>query len=276
VRYEILRPIRVVDDGKYYSLSARKAEVLLATLLIKFDQVVSIDLLVDELWPTKPPRRATAALHVYVSHVRKFLNRGNRGSSPIVTRSPGYLLHLDGEDETDLLEFESLMDRARAQIRANEYEKSVHLLKTALDLWVGQPLSELREGPLISVFAAWLEELRLECIEMYVRSNFELARYHEMVPFLHSLVVQYPVHEVFYQQLMVALRGAGRRAEALKVYESARNILRSELKVEPCRGLQELFTELLADESQVHLPRPRPRPPASSEAVAIQPGRRHS
>jgi SARP family transcriptional regulator, regulator of embCAB operon len=248
VRYEILRPMCVVDSTGSYSLSARKAEIMLATLLIKADQVVSIDQLVAELWPNRAPRRAIAAIHVYASQLRKFLERPNRANSPIITRSPGYLLHLDGDDETDLAEFESYMTAARGLVRGRDHEQAVTWLKAALDLWAGPPLDELREGPTVSVFAAWLEEIKLECLEMYAQSNLALCRYRELIPLLYSLIRDYPLHEAFYEQLMVALHGSGRRADALKLYQYVYDTLRAELRIEPCHSLKELRTRLLADE----------------------------
>src|SRR5260221_14189978 len=94
VRYEILGPLRVVDEEGNSFISARKIEVLLALLLIRADQVVPTDQLITEIWGEWAPRRANAGLHVNISQLRKFLHRPGRPGSPIETRPPGYLLRL--------------------------------------------------------------------------------------------------------------------------------------------------------------------------------------
>ncbi len=101
MRYELLGPLRVVDaDGAVSAISARKIEAVLAALLIRSDQIVGLDQLIGEIWGDRPPRRATAGLHVYISQIRKFLHRPDREGSPVVTHPPGYVLRV-GSDELD-------------------------------------------------------------------------------------------------------------------------------------------------------------------------------
>lgn len=67
MRYELLGPLRVVHEQGPAFISARKVELLLATLLIRADQVVTVDELFVEIWGGALPTHATAALYVYVS-----------------------------------------------------------------------------------------------------------------------------------------------------------------------------------------------------------------
>src|SRR5512140_769740 len=85
LRYEILGPIRLMDDGVAAQISARKVGIVLAALLVRSDQVVGTCQLMTEIWGEDPPRRASAGLHVYVSQLRRFLNRDGREVSRIVT-----------------------------------------------------------------------------------------------------------------------------------------------------------------------------------------------
>jgi DNA-binding SARP family transcriptional activator len=247
MRYEILGSLRVVRDGDFYTLSARKKEVLLATLLIRPGQIFSTDQLIDELWGDRPPCRATAALHVYISQLRNFLGTHGRTKSPIVTRSPGYLLDL-GSDELDLHVFQRLVREGRSFARAEQHEDAVARFEAALALWHGPALSSVNEGRIIGGFVTWLEELRLECVEMMVASGLALGRDHELIGFLYSLVSEHPLREAFYESLMTALHRTGRRADALRVYQLARDVLRRDLGLEPCRRLRDLHQAVLSDD----------------------------
>ncbi|MUN39466.1 activator protein [Actinomadura sp. NEAU-AAG5] len=245
MRYEVLGSLSVTDGGKSLAVTAPKMEVVLAALLIRADQVVSVDQLVTEMWGGSRPRRATAALYVYVSQLRKLLTGRTGTAGPIVTRTPGYVLRT-GSDELDLHEFQRLVREGRQHMRRDEYELASRAFESALGLWRGPALSELREGPIINGFAIWLDEVRLECHEMLVETNLRLGRHREMVSLLHELIQDHPLHEAFYRQLMLALYRSERRADALAVYQSARAALNKELGLEPGRHLREMQRSVLA------------------------------
>jgi SARP family transcriptional regulator, regulator of embCAB operon len=244
LRYQALGTVCVVNGDDVLSIGARKVETLLTTLLIRANQVVTNDQLIGELWGEDPPRRALAALHVYVSQLRKFLGVGKRGESPVVTRSPGYLIRV-GDDDLDLDVFRKLVMLGREHMRAKQYEDASATFARALDLWRGPALGDAREGAMAKGFATWLEELRLECVEMLVEADFMLGRHRELVGLLYTLVAEHPLHEAFYRQLMLALYRSDRQGDALQVYRRARDKLAAELAIEPCRALRDLHTAIL-------------------------------
>jgi DNA-binding SARP family transcriptional activator len=239
-----------VDKGSASSISARKIETLLVTLLIRSDQVVAADRLIMEIWGERAPRRATAGLHVYISDLRKFLRRPQRPASPIVTRPPGYLLHL-GADELDAHLFVRMMDEGRAHSRQLRHEEAADSFERALSLWRGPVVGDLSGGPIVDGFLAWLAEARLECTELLVDVQLKLGRHRELVAQLFSLAAEHPLRETFYRQLMLALYRSDRKADALKVYQSARRTLEIELGLEPCRALQDLQRAILVADDEL-------------------------
>lgn len=245
MRYEILGSLRVVDETGVRSLTAPKIETLLAVLVIRADQLTSVGQLMDEIWMSTPPKRAVPAVHVYVSQLRRFLSQDGSKESRIVTRSPGYLLRL-GDDETDVHDFARLAREGQSHLRARRYDDSVESFKSALALCRGTVFGEPCEGPVISGFVAWMNALRLDSLASMVSAGMLAGRHRELVPFLYSVIAENPLSETFYQQLMFALHRSGRRAEALKVYQRARDMLRDELGLDPCRSLNELQSRVLA------------------------------
>ncbi|MFD7921931.1 BTAD domain-containing putative transcriptional regulator [Streptomyces sp. NPDC059740] len=247
MRYEILGSLRVVHDGEVRNLSARKKETLLAALLIRAGQVVSKDQLVDELWGETPPRSASAALHVYVSQLRNFLRGHGASPSPIVTRAPGYMMEV-AEGQTDFATFRRHLARGRQEASAGACERAVASFEAALGQWRGPALEGLGKGRIVSGFVTWAEELRLECLERWVASTLVLGRDQELIGTLHSLVCEYPLHEEFYLSLMTALNNVGRRADALRTYRRARDVLHTDLGIDPCRRLRDLHQTILRAE----------------------------
>ncbi|MFJ8827889.1 BTAD domain-containing putative transcriptional regulator [Streptomyces sp. NPDC102467] len=257
MRYEILGPLRVKTDDGTTAIAARKSEMILTTLLARYDQVVSVGQLVDEIWGEDIPRRATAGLHVHISQLRKLLKRGGRAAAPILTQSPGYLLEL-GNDEFDLLDFQRLSQEGREHHRAGDHHQAVEQLQAALALWRGKVPDFADPGPIIGGFLSWLSECRMESIDAFVSSTMNLNGHAEMIGFLYAMIAEYPLHESFYQQLMVALYRSDRRADALRVYNEARATLRGELGLDPNPALRMLQARILNGDTEATDPTAAP------------------
>lgn len=245
MRFEILGSLRVVDGSQHFTLSAPKIETVLAALLVESGRFVSKDQLIGELWVSNPPRRASAAVHVYISQLRKFLvSAGDVEGRAIVTKSAGYLLRTDGVG-FDLRDFHDAVRRGHAHHQAAAYEAALAEFERALSLVRGQVLDGFAEGPILNSFAAWVDEESLQCLEMSVEARLSLGRHREVIGLLYGLTSEYPLRESFYRQLMLVLYRSERQVEALEVYRTAQRVLRAELGLEPCRALRQLHQAIL-------------------------------
>jgi DNA-binding SARP family transcriptional activator len=241
----------VVDRDRVTSVGAPKVETLLALLLIHANHVVTIDQMLAECWLGSPPRRAVASLHVYVSQLRKALRQPAGRDEPIVTRRPGYLLRV-APDQIDFVAFLRGFDAGRECLRAGQPEQAVAHLSEALAHWRGPVLDHLQQGPALSPFVAQLTEARLDCLQMLGEARLAAGRHSEAVGQLRWLVLEHPLREPFYYQLMVALYRCQRQVEALHVYQSARRNLGQELQLEPSRALQQLYLTILSGTDPVN------------------------
>ena len=113
--FRILGPLEAVgDDGTPIALGGTKQRALLAVLLLRAGEVVSIEALVLALWGETAPRTATPSLQNSISQLRKLL-----GADILQTRAPGYVLAVPSES-IDLGRFERPRPRrARARRRRN-------------------------------------------------------------------------------------------------------------------------------------------------------------
>jgi DNA-binding SARP family transcriptional activator len=252
-------PLRVIDGEDQSTIKAQKVEVLLAVLLVRSNQVVTVDQLITEIWGEAPPRRAMAALHVYVSQVRKFLRRPGREDGPVLTRPPGYMLCL-GSDGLDLRSFDRLVREGREYFRKRNFEEATRSFERALGLCRGPVFDSVCKGPILQGFQTWADEARLECIEMLMDARLALGRHRELVSDLYRLGTEHPLRETFHRQLMVALHRSDRQADALQVYQRARRTLNDELGLEPGRALQEMQHAILAADDRLTLPDHAARP----------------
>ena len=95
MEFRLLGPLEVWDDGRPLSLGGTKQRALLALLLLRANEVVSRDVLIDELWGDRPPASAAHSVEAYVSRLRKTLHADRAGEPILVTRPPGYMLRAE-------------------------------------------------------------------------------------------------------------------------------------------------------------------------------------
>ena len=75
--FRILGPLEVRDGDRLIELAGHRQQALLCALLVRANQVVPTERLVDELWGDDAPRTATRSLHNAVSLLRRLLWRSN-------------------------------------------------------------------------------------------------------------------------------------------------------------------------------------------------------
>jgi DNA-binding SARP family transcriptional activator len=250
MEFRLLGPLEALVEDRALQLAGGKQRALLAVLLLRANETVSTDRLIDELWGDGPPASAGKIVQVYVSHLRKALGEGI-----LLTRAPGYLLQIE-PDALDIRHFERLLEEARRRLAGGEPAQARPLLEDALRLWRGPPLAEFAYEDFAQAEIARLEELRLAALEERIETDLALGRHADVVPELEALVGKHPLRERLRGQLMLALYRSGRQAEALAAYQSARRLLAEELGLEPSEPLQRLEKAILDHEAELGEPTP--------------------
>ena len=247
LEFRVLGPLEVVDGARVVPLSGRNQRALLALLLLRANEPVSTERLVDRLWGEHPPRTATTSLQNTISQLRKLL-----GAELLVTRPSGYALVLDPA-QIDLSRFEALAHEAR---EAEPAERAA-LLRRALELWRGAPLADLELEDFAQDEIHRLEDLRLGVLEERIAADLDVHVDAELVAEIEALVRANPLRERPRAQLMLALYRSGRQADALTAYHDARRTLVEELGIEPGPELQALYGSILRQErTLVRVPPP--------------------
>ena len=259
----VLGPLSVRRDEGPVPVPSGKLRVLLAVLLVHANQVLSFDALADALWDGAPPPAARATVRNYVKRLRQAL--GPEVGARIVTRDPGYLVELD-DHELDLLRFAALCEKGGAAVQAGAWQQAATVLHDALALWRGAPFSDVPSEGLQRDHGPRLEQVRLQALEWRIDADLQLGRHAQVVPELQALAAAHPLRESVHVQLLIALSGCGRRAEALDAYQQARRVLVDELGIEPGPELQQLHQRILAGDPP---PPPLPLPAVVPAAVPV-------
>ncbi|WP_422772993.1 BTAD domain-containing putative transcriptional regulator [Plantactinospora sp. WMMC1484] len=243
MRFGVLGPLRVcTDSGTEVLLRSRHQRTVLGALLVSAGKVVTVDRLVETLWADRPPASYASNLQTYVSRLR------DRLPGPTIEhRSDGYLLRVE-PDDLDVLVFRREIATGRAALAAGDPVLAAQRFRRALRQWRGRPLADLTLPALEPELAQWeLERVgaQEDCVDADLAADGDLGT---VLSDLHRLVTEHPLRERPYGQLMVALHRAGRRADALAAYQRAREILVTELGVEPGPELRRLHQAILRGE----------------------------
>ena len=106
----------------------------------------------------------------------------------------------------------------------------------ALELWRGEPLPDLTEGPVGAGEVARLSERRASTEEDLFEGRLQLGDHQGVLPDLKAAVEEEPLRERRWAQLMLAMYRSGRQVEALQTFQRYRTILAEEHGVEPSCG----------------------------------------
>ncbi|QYC40230.1 Regulatory protein AfsR [Nonomuraea coxensis DSM 45129] len=243
---------------------AGKQRLLLALLLSRPRTPAPIDWLTEAMWGDAPPPSARRNIQLYVYRLRCALGPGR-----IVGHRHAYSLDA-ADEEIDAPRFRRLVAEGEAALAEGGPARAVECFEKALALWRGEPYGDFPDCPPFAFEADRLTELRIAAQERRAEAELALGRATTLIPELSELASRHSLHERFSAQLMLALYRAGRRGEALEIYQRIRAELVAELGLEPGAELQELHRRMLTDDVRLlpGLPGPpSPLPPDIGDFV---------
>jgi predicted ATPase/DNA-binding SARP family transcriptional activator len=243
----VLGPLVAVSDGSQLELGPPKQRALLAVLLLRANEVVSRDRLIDSVWGERAPERAANALQVYVHGLRKLF-----GPSRIVTSGTGYRLEAANE-ELDLSRFERMVEEGRVEFEAGRFATAAERLGDALGLWRGEPFADLGDESFLLSERERLLEQRLAAIELRIDAELARGRAGRVIADLRALTGAHPYREGLRARLMLALYRSDRQADALEAFRDARRVLKDELGIEPSLRLRELERAILRNDGSLRV-----------------------
>ncbi|MFF0548908.1 BTAD domain-containing putative transcriptional regulator [Streptomyces sp. NPDC004311] len=249
--FRLLGPLIVQTDDGPLRINGRRQATVLSMLVLYADRVVSVDTLVDAVWPDSPPATARNQIAICVATLRKTFKQAGV-TDLLVTSPPGYLL-AKGEHRVDVQEFLERAEKGRDAARRGRAEEACTLFEEALSIWRGSALDET-PGSRLEAEAVRLEQMRLTLVEERAGLMLQLGRHRALTGELTELVARHPLREQCREHLMLALYRSGQRAEALDVFLNGRRLLTEQLGIEPGPGLRQLHDLILRDSPELTRP----------------------
>ncbi|BCJ50814.1 SARP family transcriptional regulator [Actinoplanes sp. NBRC 14428] len=256
---QILGPLRASVADRDIPLGGRRNRAILGVLALEANRLVPTERLLDAVWEGRAPSTARSQVQICVSALRRSFTEAD-APDVIRTQAPGYLLRT-APGQLDAAVFDDLVIRAGLLVENGHDADAATELRRALALWRGPALGGLL-GRMLEAGARRLEERRLAATEECLRLELALGRHATVIDELRALVDEHPLRETLHCHLMLALYRAGRQAEALQAYRSARGILVDEFGIEPSAELRHLERDILRGSVAPGPAAPRRRPAA--------------
>lgn len=266
-----LGPIEAVVGGELIDLGAPKQRALLALLVSRVGQPVSVDVMVEELWAGRPPPSAISSLQAYVANLRRALEPDREPRTPtrvLRTRGQGYLL----DSHVIEVDVDRFGERAAAGWQALDHgdpQRALRELGAGLALWRGHAYAEVADSTYVAPEVRRLEELRLWAVEGWCAALLAVGAHELAVAELEAFTQVHPLREYGYELLSLALYRAGRQADALAALRANQKRLAEELGIDPMPALRHLERAILNQDPDLDWHPPQPR---ASLTAAPPPG----
>ncbi|MFD8372354.1 tetratricopeptide repeat protein [Streptomyces sp. NPDC059688] len=243
VRIRLLGGFAVAVEDRPVAAGAwrlRKARSLLKLLCLSPGHRMHREQVYDLLWPGLDRSAASNNLHQVLYAVRRALAATGAPGEVVVLRDDMVVLGPEGGVRVDLDAFDEASRRAADGGGPAAYRAALDLAGPGLlpedryESWAGEAAEALerRRTALLLGLAEALEH------------DHDTAG---AVDALRTLIAGDPLHEPGHRALMRVLAEAGRRREALALYESLRDALRRDTGADPDPQTRGLYRALLAD-----------------------------
>jgi DNA-binding SARP family transcriptional activator/tetratricopeptide (TPR) repeat protein len=257
MEFRLLGPVAIHVDGRAVNAGLRQQRFVLAVLALQVNRLVSTERLMDLIWPDGPPATARRVIHSQVSQLRATLTRAGAARDRVAIRSEatGYVLACD-PDHVDAHRFTALVERLP---HVSDHQARTELLTEALGMWQGAALAGTVPEPTREVLCGHLEEARLVLSAERLDSQLQLGGHEAVIAEAVRLSAEHPYRHHFTATLMRALNQAGRTAEAVTVYQRAKDRFADQLGLDPPAELVDAHASILSSTAE----------PAATEQVVL-------
>lgn len=245
IEIRLLGEPTIVVNGDQRAVSRPREQSVLARLALATPGAVPVDALVEDVWGERPPATAVDALRVHVSSLRKAVAGSGIDPVDILVTCPGaYRFEL----ATDAVDVHRLETAVR--------DHDVGTLRDLLRGRAEHDLGRLDSGSgFFTAAAQQVADLRATATELIAEANLGDERADRAVGVLEEFVRREPYRERAWELLVRSLRDCGRRTEALRTAQRARQTL-AEVGMEPGPGLAAAEEAVLAPERSGAVARP--------------------
>ena len=236
------RLVAEIDGARVHdALPGRQGRLLFGYLVAHRHRPTHREALIGVLWPDAPPASPDGALRPLLSKLRQVLGEER-------LRGRGELqLVLPGDARVDVETANRAIHDAASAVAGERWRDAWLPARIAWSV-TNREFMTGAHGPWVDERRAELEDLHLHALECIAQTGIRLggAELPAAEKAARALVRAAPYRESGYRHLMEALEAGANVAEALRVYDRVRCLLRDELGVPPGHELAAVHQRLLS------------------------------
>jgi len=216
----------VISDN---STRSHKVWKIFKYLITNRHKMVTVEALIDVLWPDEGPDNPQKSLYTLMSRLRKLLNTGG-DVNYILFQHDSYQWDPKLPIDLDVADFEHWIKLAEG---LHTDEEKVPLLKNAIEIYTGDYMGE-------SAFEIWILPVTNYYKRIYMRSLSELAEIYsragdqdEIIQLCNKAIEIEPFEESLHERLIKALFINGEMPAAKQIYKRFTEAVKKEFGAEP-------------------------------------------
>lgn len=242
---ECLGSFKVKVDNEIIPLEqwkSKKSLTLFKYLAAKQGEKVSLDTIVEVLWPGSTVEMSTNNLYTTVYNLRKTLDPTNNRAHSWVRNSNGlYWLELSENCYLDIAEFQRCITLG-SKLSETEPTKAMEFFLQAISIYRGRFLAEIEHETWTSALGDYYQrkyaKLVIKTAKLLVKCNQDYA---QAISLLQKAIEKEPYREELYKQTIVYMVETGRSLEALIEYQNYTNMLQTNFGIAPNQELWQLI-----------------------------------
>jgi DNA-binding SARP family transcriptional activator len=281
VRFSLLGPVRAWRGPAELDLGPSQQRALLALLVIRANQLVSVDDIIDLIWGQDPPGSAVNTVHKYIGSIRRLLEPGleaRASGRSLARRSGAYRLAID-DNMSDLIAFRRTAKDARAAQVEGRPADALDLYLEVLALRRGVCGEDLDLHGRNRDYFTTVDQEYVIAVARAADAALASAQAPQILPLLRQAASTEPLDESLQARLILVLAATGQQAPALSHYQSVRALLSDELGIDPGAEMRAALSQVLRQERLSAAPghlagtavTPGPADPPGRQAVSRGP-----
>lgn len=234
---------RLITEDAFPGRQGRLAAVF---LIVNRHRPVTRAELVDVLWSGAPPPESDAAISAILSKIRAAMRAVGLPNS-IEARSTVISVTLPPGTWVDTEAAGNSIDEAEGALRGGAARTAWACANVAVTI-ARRPFLPDHDAPWIEARRAWQRSVLMRGLECLARASEEAGQMALAIEHIAAVIELVPFRETAYCDLMRLHHRMGNRAEALRVYERCRQLLREELGASPSPQTMAVFLAILREE----------------------------
>jgi DNA-binding SARP family transcriptional activator len=248
-RIYLTGPVSIEHGDRLVSeahLPGRQGRLAFVFLIAARDRPIGRDELARALWSDEQPAERDASLNPILSKLRVVLKKAGWAVNEAAfdVRSGAIHVRLPSHTWIDIEEAANAIDEAEGALRRQNPARAWGFANVVVSI-ARRPFLVDQEAPWIEARRAALGRLQMRGLDCLAAASEATGDAASAVQYTTEVLELDPFRETAYQRLMRLHAAAGNRAEALRLYERYRRLMRDELGASPSPSTESVFLDIL-------------------------------